>query len=64
MTKRRNIKTLLWLALLVLPGRLASAAPSATDLLTACEDSLQNGFKHERGHVVCLVCHPLRLRCR
>ena len=25
MTKRRNIKTLLWLALLVLPGRLAWA---------------------------------------
>ena len=49
MTKRPNIKTLLWLALLVLPGRLAWAAPSAADLLTACEDSLQNGFKNERG---------------
>lgn len=49
MTKRLNRKALLWLALLVLPARLLWAAPSAADLLAACEDSLQNGFKDERG---------------
>lgn len=49
MTKRLNRKMFLWLALLILPGRLLWAAPSAADLLLACEDALQNGFKHERG---------------
>ena len=49
MTKRLHRKTLLWLALLVLPGRLLWAAPSAADLLVACEDALRNGFRHERG---------------
>ena len=49
MTKRLNRKILLWLALLILPGRLLWAAPSAADLLAACEEALQNGFKHERG---------------
>ena len=49
MTKRLNRKMFFWLALLILPGRFLWAAPSAADLLLACEEALQNGFKHERG---------------
>jgi len=43
------MKKLVWLGLLLMMCANTFAAPSAKDLLSACEDSLENGFHGTTG---------------